>query len=87
MGITPVAEHREPSALLKGRPKSNMRSRPGASGRNSGAGLPLKRQMRGRIIGNLGGTTEQSSSQFFGGEGFFCFLPEIKKVNYLKGLI
>ena len=79
MGITPVAEHREPSALLKGRPKSNMRSRPGASGRNSGAGLPLKRQMRGRIIGNLGGTTEQSSSQFLGAKAFFVFCPKLKR--------
>ena len=87
MGITLTARNREPSTLLKGRPKSDMRRRPGASGRNSGASLPLKRQKRGRIFGNLGGTTEQSSSHFFGSEGFFCFLPEIKKVNYLKGLI
>lgn len=88
MGITLTARNREPSALLKGRPKSDMRRRPGASGRNSGASLPLKRQKRGRIFGNLGGTTEQSSSHIFSGiEGFFCFPPKVKQVNYLKGLI
>ena len=58
MGITLTAGNREPSAMLKGRPKSDMRRRPGASGRNPGAGLPLKRHLRGRIFGNLGGTTE-----------------------------